>query len=402
MKKMIMFSIIMPVYNNEKYFPMAVKSILEQDYTNFELIIVDDGSTDKTSELADKIASQDKRVHVIHQENQWIYASFNEGIQKAQGEYIYIVNSDDKLLPGALSLMAEKVNKYNPDIIWTRVVKKNYDSKQNVIKTNKSKENEIIIQERHYKSSKDVREAWPYFVSSSLAYNQANLYRRKIMQKQKFRNDIYGADVFYNISIASEINSALVIKEPIYSYYIYDNGLMNASIGKYYVYEHSMLNDIFTKYKALFQEWGLLPENYLEILYQKRLIGLSTELRNLQAVNCPLSLEEKLQFAFSSSIDEIIEECASENNRQEELESRILSAVRELFIKESIDKESNMYFVYELLESLLRYEKDEEDFRKIEYAINHPLNPHHIGNTFYIKLIQGQKREKERTASEDV
>ena len=84
-----MFSIIMPVYNNELYFPLAVQSILDQDYPDFELIIVDDGSTDKTPELADKMASQDKRIRVIHQKNQWIYASFNNGIRAARGVYLY-------------------------------------------------------------------------------------------------------------------------------------------------------------------------------------------------------------------------------------------------------------------------------------------------------------------------
>ena len=95
-----MFSIIMPVYNNEIYFPLAVASILQQDYTDFELIIVDDGSTDGTPELADAFAASDRRIRVIHQKNQWIYASFNNGIRQASGDYIYIVNSDDRLMPG--------------------------------------------------------------------------------------------------------------------------------------------------------------------------------------------------------------------------------------------------------------------------------------------------------------
>ena len=88
----MLFSIIMPVYNNEKYFPLAVKSIITQNYSDWELIIIDDGSTDHTSIIADKIVDTDPRIKVIHQNNQWIYASFNRGVKEAKGDYIYIVN----------------------------------------------------------------------------------------------------------------------------------------------------------------------------------------------------------------------------------------------------------------------------------------------------------------------
>ena len=70
---MVKVSIIMPVYNNEKYFPLAVKSIEAQNYDNYELIIIDDGSTDKTSNIADQLAANNPHIKVIHQKNQWIY-----------------------------------------------------------------------------------------------------------------------------------------------------------------------------------------------------------------------------------------------------------------------------------------------------------------------------------------
>lgn len=389
---MLMFSIIMPVYNNEKYFPLAVKSILEQDYTNFELIIVDDGSTDKTSGLADEMAAQDKRIRVIHQKNQWIYASFNNGIKAARGEYIYIVNSDDKLEAGALSLMAEKIKEYHPDIIWTKVIAHLCDSDQKIIEYDKYRLDGLVTQEKYYKNAEEVRKAWVYFISSSLAYNQANLYRREIMQRQQFRNDVYGADVLYNISIADYIHSALVLKEPVYIHYVYGDPKMNASIGKYYPYVHSMYNEIYEQHKRLFSGWNVLKEDYIQLIGKRRIAELTTELRNLQAANCPLSPEEKLEFVFKTCVDEIVKECIQETGGEEETESRILSGVRELLIKEGICEGSKMYFVYELLDSLLCYEKDDDDFRKIEKAVFHPLNPQHIGSVFYKKLLQGQKQ----------
>jgi glycosyltransferase involved in cell wall biosynthesis len=382
----------MPVYNNEKYFPLAVKSIEAQNYDNYELIIIDDGSTDKTSNIADQLAANNPHIKVIHQKNQWIYNSFNNGISLATGEYIYILNSDDHLIPGALKLFNKKIEEYHPDIIWTKVLHHICDVNQNIIVYDNYNINRHITEEYFYSNKKEVMEAWPFFISSRLALDQANLYKRDIMQSHLFRNDVYAADTLYNISIADDIHSALILQDPIYNHYIYyEDKSMNASVGKYYSYEHIMFNDIYTQYKILFQKWNLPSENYKSILIKNRMTKLSFEFRHLKAENCPLTLEKKLQFLFSDCIDEIIKECVIEGNRGEELEGRVLSGARELLIKESISRDNEMYFVYELLESLLCYEKDQDDLKRIENAINHPLNPMNIGSIFYKKLVYGRK-----------
>lgn len=80
--------------------------------------------------------------------------------------------------------------------------------------------------------------------------------------------------------------------------------------------------------------------------------------------------------------------CAIESDREEELESRILSGVREFLLLNPLEEDSKMYFVFELLDSLLKYEKEDMDYQKIENAINHPFNPAHIGHIFYDKLTK--------------
>lgn len=388
---MTKFSIIMPVYNNERYFPLAVESIEKQDYDHYELIIIDDGSTDKTGEIADALSKNNLHIKVVHQQNQWIYNSFNNGIALATGDYIFILNSDDRLMPGSLKLFERKIQEYHPDIIWTKVLHHICDDKQNIIVYDSYNSNRNVTEEKFYSNKEEVRRAWPYFVSTRLAQDQANLYRRDIMQCHLFRNDVYAADTLYNISIADSINSALVLKEPLYYHYIYNKSSeMNASIGKYYSYAHGMFNEIFVQYKTLFEGWNLPEEDYGQVLYSRRLAYLTLEIRNLQDLNCSMSIDEKLYAIFWGYIDDVIQECVWKGDRKEELESRILSGARELLLKEHIDKDNKMYFVYELLESLLCYEKDEEDFKRMEKAINHPLNPMHIGNVFYNKLIQSR------------
>ena len=379
-------SIIMPVYNNEKYFPRAVKGIMEQDFSDFELIIIDDGSTDNTPQIADKLADKDKRIRVIHQTNQWIYASMNRGIDAAAGDYIYIVNSDDGLRKNSLRLLAEKVKEYQPDIIWTKVLSHECDSEQNIISYDISQLDRKVTKEVFYKNKKEVRAAWPYFISTFLAQNQANLYSRELMGKHRFRNDVYGADYFFNISLASDVESALVLKEPVYDFYVYKTTEMNASVGKFYSYEHDMFNEMYFEYLNLFQKWGIPKASYQELLCSRRLKNISAELKSLTYLNCNMTTEQKIEYVLKKIADKTVWECACENNRKEELESRILSGIRVLLVQEILPIDSEMYFVYELLEALLCYEKDDEDYAKIERGIYHPLNPYHIGKCFYDKL----------------
>jgi|AntDeeMetagen134_2_1112570.scaffolds.fasta_scaffold00684_5 glycosyltransferase involved in cell wall biosynthesis len=94
-------SVVMAVYNEEKYVSMAIESILEQTFSDFEFLIVDDGSTDRTSEIVDGYAKSDNRVRLLtNKKNMGLPASLNKGIEAARGEYIARMDADDKSLPG--------------------------------------------------------------------------------------------------------------------------------------------------------------------------------------------------------------------------------------------------------------------------------------------------------------
>lgn len=104
-------SIIVPVYNVKNYLSDCLDSILNQTYRDFEMILVDDGSTDGSGELCDQYAAQDERISVIHQKNQGLSVTRNHGIARAKGEYLMFVDSDDYLLRNdALELLAERAD----------------------------------------------------------------------------------------------------------------------------------------------------------------------------------------------------------------------------------------------------------------------------------------------------
>jgi len=88
-------SIIVPVYKVEDYLQRCIDSILEQTFTNWELILIDDGSPDKSGKICDEYAQRDNRVRVFHKENGGVSAARNEGLIQAKGEWITFIDSDD-------------------------------------------------------------------------------------------------------------------------------------------------------------------------------------------------------------------------------------------------------------------------------------------------------------------
>ena len=108
-------SIVIPIYNKEAYIAHCMESLLQQDFNDFEVIAVDDGSTDKSGELCDQYARQDRRIHVFHQPNGGVTAARRFGVEQAQGRYIMFADSDDELLPHALQTMYQTIEETQAD-----------------------------------------------------------------------------------------------------------------------------------------------------------------------------------------------------------------------------------------------------------------------------------------------
>lgn len=113
-------SVIVPVYNVEKYLSRCVKSILRQSYTDFELILVDDGSPDNCPILCDKWAKSDSRIHVIHKKNGGLSSARNAGIKISIGDYLFFVDSDDVIHPDSLQILASCVHQSDAQIALGR------------------------------------------------------------------------------------------------------------------------------------------------------------------------------------------------------------------------------------------------------------------------------------------
>ena len=109
-------SVIVPVYNTENKLKKCINSVTNSSYTNLEIIIVDDGSEEKTALLCNQLKQQDKRIKVIHQKNKGVSCARNKGIDIAKGEYITFVDADDYIDEKMIKVLLTNLRKYDADI----------------------------------------------------------------------------------------------------------------------------------------------------------------------------------------------------------------------------------------------------------------------------------------------
>ena len=101
----IIISIIVPVYNVERYIEKCVESIISQTFRNIEIIIVDDGATDRSGVIADQLATRDQRIRVIHKQNGGLSSARNEGVVHAKGKFLMFIDSDDYIAPNMCEVL---------------------------------------------------------------------------------------------------------------------------------------------------------------------------------------------------------------------------------------------------------------------------------------------------------
>lgn len=123
-------SVIVPIYNVEKYLKKCIKSIIGQTYENIEIILVEDGSPDNSSEICDEFAKMDKRIKVIHKKNEGVSAARNSGLDVATGDYVCFVDGDDYVMPDYVEYMLKLAIDNKTDISLTTEMFGNFQSNQ--------------------------------------------------------------------------------------------------------------------------------------------------------------------------------------------------------------------------------------------------------------------------------
>ena len=217
-------SIIVPVYQVENYLRQCVDSILAQTFTDFELILVDDGSTDRSGQICDEYAEMDERVKVIHKENSGPSDTRNRGIEQAAGNYFMFVDSDDYIAPTMVECLYQSILKENADIAACNFLYSFEDDRNQDFSTNIQWE--VVSGAEIFYNRKNDRSCGYWTV----VWNK--LYKSKVFGKLRFRAGKYYEDEFWANDIYQMDIKMVTIPECLYYYRQHGNNSMKTTNSK--------------------------------------------------------------------------------------------------------------------------------------------------------------------------
>lgn len=244
-------SIIVPLYNKEKYIEECVNSILNQTINDIEIIIVDDGSTDKSFEIAKKLQNTDNRIKLYSKKNGGLSSARNFGIEKSTGEYIGFVDSDDTIETNMYELLYNNAKQYKCDIVMC--------SYMFVTKSKKVKDNRLECIDENLISNKDVE----YIIDNLLQMKIDTGVCIKLFKSELLKsNNIYfnenlklSEDYPFVISTYISAKNSFFINKPLYNYMQDDDDSLSRS------YNYKKVNQLIDVYKEI---CNILDKNNLK------------------------------------------------------------------------------------------------------------------------------------------
>lgn len=262
----MLFSVIIPVYNADRFIENCIKSVLNQDEQDFELVIINDGSKDKSQDIINKYAETDKRINVINQPNMGLFYSRCTGIENSNGKYIVFLDADDTLKSNALRKLKSAICYFDIDIIIYKSEKiypsgkRCTDKKEfenNTIFTN---ENKYILYERILKGS-SLNQMWKKAIKKSCF---------KIDNLKTYPRITMSEDLLHTLRPLTNAKKIKYIDEDLYNYQI-----NNASMSR--IFDPNVYMCIKFIHKELFtyiKEWNINTFDGTKMVYKRFLRGV--------------------------------------------------------------------------------------------------------------------------------
>ena len=318
-------SIIMPIYNVAEQLEKAIQCALNQTYKNIEIILVNDGSTDKSGEICDRYGLKDTRISVVHQKNAGSGFARNAGLDKATGEYIYFADPDDYFEENLIEETVTKAEEMNADMVVFGYFDEVVDKEGKITKTEKlPKLNGVLAKEAFRNNFRKHYALSPYALWNKL-------YKHDFLKQYncRFTDQKVGQDALFNQLVGFDIGTVFYYQKAYYHYVFREGSAVNRYRKERFFYEYNIANQ--------FEEWMTYwekAEEYHNLIDQHYWGALYLELSNLAWEDCPLTSPEK---------EERIEELMGN--------PKINQAIAEI----ETEKEKNSFV--KLLILLLRYEK---------------------------------------------
>lgn len=205
-------SIIIAAYNVERFIEKCVDSILAQTFTDYEVIVIEDGSTDQTPEICDRLASKSKKINVIHQPNQGLSEVRNRGLRVATGEYVAFIDGDDYISADYLEKLMDAIAKNKAEIAGcgfkTIPVRRLYPAK-NIVFSGEKATIELLTEQETYQI---------------VAWNK--VYKRELFEGISFPANKRNEDSLTTYKVLSRAKKVAYIEEPLYFYSQRDDSIM--------------------------------------------------------------------------------------------------------------------------------------------------------------------------------
>lgn len=246
-------SIIVPVYNVEKYLEKCLESILRQSYQEYEVIIVDDGSTDGSSVIVEKYSEKyADKICCIYQKNQGLSAARNTGLRKAKGKYILFVDSDDAIAPDMLEKLYHAAVKYDSDLVMCAFRSVDETGKEIKAVREQRMQNEIPYQ---LKEKKEI------LLCQNAAWNK--LYRKDVIQKYnlEFTENVWYEDIRFTKKYMLYAQNIVYCDEVLYNYLIRQGSIMNSAGSE----RNAEIVDAFCELAAYFKAQGVYEQFKYEV-----------------------------------------------------------------------------------------------------------------------------------------
>lgn len=219
---MELVSVIVPVYNSEIYLDRCISSIVNQTFNNIEIILVDDGSTDKSLDICKNWAVKDQRIKVIHQQNSGVSISRNTGIMASHGEYIIQLDSDDYLSKYMIEHMYEAIKKNNTDMVicdFEKGTEEFYDF-ECVIGENENIDSHEALTRMYVNDWNKLRYVVPW----------AKLYKKELFEGIQYPAGKIFEDIYITHQLIAKCKSISVLNEKLVYYYQRTTSIMNSRL----------------------------------------------------------------------------------------------------------------------------------------------------------------------------
>lgn len=279
-------SVIIPVYGVEQWVARAIESVQRQTLSNFELILVDDGSPDKSGEICDSYAKEDKRIRVIHKENGGAASARNAAIAVARGEYLFFMDADDWCEPEMLERMHKRAEEGPFDLVIAGFYIDTYRSQDKFFREVKS------LPSKTYASAREFREDAYRLFDRNLLYTPWNkLFRASYLRERDivFPN-VWWDDLPFNLAVLRDIERVALMEEPFYHFL---RARSESENTKYRPGTFEKREEEDGWMRELYEHWGVSSPESMEFLARRHVERVVGCIETLTCKDCPLSVEER-------------------------------------------------------------------------------------------------------------